>query len=78
MILTLAEVGDIVKVLKVVLFFTAKRVALTGRRQCRSLSCELHIEVADIFSSFDCRYERGQDFPLIKCLPVRSLNIQVT
>lgn len=72
--LTLAEVGDIVKVLEVVLFLAGEGAALSGRRESRKLSGELHVEVADVFFASDGRDERRRDFSLEKRLPVHTLN----
>lgn len=70
---TLAEVGYIVKILEVVLLLAIEGAALAGRREGGSLSCELHVKVADIFLSSDGRDERRRDLPLKKGLPVHIL-----
>lgn len=72
----LAQVGDIIKVLEVVLLFAAQVVALPGRRQGGTLCRELHVKVADVLPSLDGRHEWGWDFPLIERLPVHPLDIQ--
>lgn len=72
--MNLAKVRDIVKVLEVVLFLAAKGVTLTGWCESRSLSCELHIKVTDVFFSSNGWQEWRRYFPLKKCLPVHTLN----
>lgn len=72
----LAQVGDIVKVLEVVLLFAAQVVALPRRRQDGTLGCELHVKVADVLPSFDAGHERGRDFLPIERVPVHPLDIQ--
>lgn len=71
--LTLAEVGDKVKILELVLFGGGERAALAGRREGRSLGRELHVEVADVLFPSDGRDERGQELPLEETLPVDTL-----
>lgn len=70
---TLAEVRDVVKVPEAVLVFAGEHARFTWRRERRSFSGELLVEVADVFLAANGGDEGRGHLPLQQRLPVHVL-----